>query len=189
MQAAGLSRRPWWARERPDRQLVLTAAASTSSAIVAVLAVSAAVWALAPESWQTLVVDEQRTDASALTVISIWANNLLVCCLPVLAGLFAHRLVAKGRRGWARFVIAVAAVAVTRSLVIIGLVGGLDPRWLADAALWWVLELAALGTCCAAGWQAFRAADPATASRRLAHALAFAGPVLVFAATVEVAST
>ena len=38
---------------------------------------------------------------------------------------------------------------VARSVVTIGAVGGADPGWLADAARWWLLELAALAT---AGW-------------------------------------
>lgn len=189
MQAPGVSRRPWWTRERPDRALVTDGVAFAAVAIAIVLVVALAVWALAPASWQSLIVDEQRTDATALKVISIWANNLLICCLPVLAGVFAHRLVERGRRGWARLVIAVAAVGVTRSLLVIGLVGGLDRRWLAQAAPWWILEVTALGACCAAGWRAFRYAEPVSASRQLAHALTFACAVLGLAAVVEVALT
>ena len=158
-------------------------------AIAIVLATAGSVWALAPASWQSLIVDEQRTDATALTVISIWANNVLICCLPLLAGVFAYRLVDRGRRGWARLVIAVAAVGVTRSLLVIGLVGGLDSRWLAQAAPWWILEVTALGACCAAGWRAFRMVEPLAASRQLAHALTFACATLGAAALVEVVLT
>ena len=147
------------------------------------------VWALAPASWQALIVDEQRTDATALTVIAIWTNNLLICCLPVLAGVFAHRLVDRGRRGWARIVIALTAVPTVRSLLVIGLVGGLDPRWLVSAASWWVLEVAALSACCAAGWLAYRDGDATVASLRLAHAMTFACAVLALGAVIEVAST
>lgn len=189
MPTAGLSRRPWWTRERPDRQLLIGATRFSTGAVAIVLTVALLMWLLAPESWQTLIEDEQRTDATALTIISIWANNLLVCSLPVLAGLFAHRLVQRGRRHWARAVIALAGLAVLRSLLVIGLVGGLDPAWLAGAAEWWVFETTALGTCCAAGWQAFRETDSIAVSRQLAHALAFAGAVLALAAGVEVAST
>ena len=189
MQAPGLSRRPWWARERPDRGLVITAAAFAMAAIAIVLAVALGVWALAPASWQSLIVEEQRTDATALTVISIWANNVLICCLPVLAGVFAHRLVDRGRRGWARAVIAVATVGTVRSLLVIGLVGGLDPRWLASAAAWWLPEVAALSACCAAGWLAYRDSDSTAASLRLAHAMTFACAALAVGALIEVAST
>ena len=189
MQAPGLSRRPWWTRERPDRALMIDAAGFAVGAIAIVLVAAVSLWALAPASWQSLIVDEQRTDATALTVISIWANNVLICCLPVLAGVFAHRLVDRGRRGWARLVIAVAALGVTRSLLVIGLVGGLDPSWLANAAAWWILEVGALGACCAAGWRAFRNAEPVSASRQLAHALTFACATLGAAAVVEVALT
>jgi hypothetical protein len=189
VQAPGVSRRPWWTRERPDRALVIDGLAFAAVALAIVLVVALAVWALAPASWQSLIVDERRTDASALTVISIWANNLLICCLPVLARVFALRLVDRGRRGWARVVIAVAALGAARSLLVIGLVGGLDPSWLANAAAWWILEVGALGACCAAGWRAFRNAEPVSASRQLAHALTFACAVLAFAAVVEVALT
>jgi len=158
-------------------------------AITVVLATALGVWALAPASLQSLIADEQRTDATALTVISIWANNLLICCLPVLAGVFAHRLVQRGRRGWARVVVAVAALGVARSLLVIGLVGGLDPSWLATAGAWWILEVTALGVCCGAGWRAFRNAESVSASRQLAHALTFACTVLGCAAVVEVALT
>jgi hypothetical protein len=157
--------------------------------IAVVVVVALGVWALAPASWQSLVADEQRTDATALTVISIWANNLLICCLPVLAGIFGHRLVGCGRRGWARVVVAVAALGAARSLLVIGLVGGLDRGWLVNAAAWWVLEVMALGACSAAGWHAFRTADSAAASRRLGHALTFACSALSLAAVVEVALT
>jgi uncharacterized membrane protein YhaH (DUF805 family) len=174
---------------RPDRALMIDAAGFAAVAIAIVLVAAVSVWALAPASWQSLIVDEQRTDASALTVISLWANNVLICCLPLLGGVFAHRLVDRGRRGWARLVIAVAAVGVTRSLLVIGLVGGLDPKWLAQAAPWWILEVTALGACCAAGWRAFRNVEPLAASRQLAHALTFACTMLGAAALVEVALT
>jgi len=91
-----LSRRPWWTRERPDRAFIIDALAFAIVAIAVVLVAALGVWALAPASWQSLIADEQRTDATALTVILIWANNLLICCLPVLAGVFAHRLVQRG---------------------------------------------------------------------------------------------
>jgi len=185
----GVSRRPWWSRERPERGLIFGGAVFAIVAIAVVLATALGVRALAPASWQSLIADEQRTDATALTVISILANNLLICCLPVLAGVFAHRLVDRGRHGWARVVIAVAALGTVRSLLVVGLVGGLDPRWLASAAAWWILEATALGVCCAAGLHAFRTADSAAASRRLAHALTFAGVTLGVAAVVEVALT
>jgi uncharacterized membrane protein YhaH (DUF805 family) len=189
VQASVVSRRPWWTRERPDRALMIDAAGFAVVAIAIVLVAAVSVWALAPASWQSLIIDDQRTDATALTVLSIWANNVLICCLPLLGGVFAHRLVDRGRRGWARLVIAVAAVGATRSLLVIGLVGGLDPSWLATAAAWWILEVTALGACCAAGWHGFRNVEPVSASRQLAHALTFACATLGAAALVEVALT
>ena len=189
MPAAGLSRRPWWATERPDRALVRAAAWFAAGAIAVVVAVALLVWALAPASWQSLIVADQRTDATALTVISIWANNLLICCVPVLGGVFAHRLARGGRRGWARVVLATAGLSVVRSLLVVGIVGGLDPAWLVTAVPWWTVEIAALSACCAAGWLALSDADARAASRRLAHALTFATGALALAAAVEVALT
>ena len=158
-------------------------------AVSSVLVVAGVVWACAPASWQSLIADEQHTDATALTVISIWTNNVLICCLPLLGGVYAHRLVACGRDHWARVVLAIAVVGVARSIVVIGLVGGLDPRWLAGAAAWWSLEVIALGTCCAAGWHAYRDPDADRAARRLARALAFACALLGVAGVIEVALT
>lgn len=182
-------RRPWWAAERADRDLARTAAVFAAGQVTVILATAAAVWGLAPQSWGSLITAEQRTDATALTVISIAVNNLVICCLPLLAGVYAHRLVRRGRRRVARVVVAVAGLGITRSLLVIGLVGGLDPAWLARAAAWWVLEIAALSVCCAAGWRAFRDADPTVVSRQLAHALAFAAATVTVAAVVEVALT
>lgn len=168
---------------------MVASAIAPGVAVVTVLLVALVVWVLAPGSWQALIADEQRTDAGVLTVISIWANNLLICCLPILSGVFAHRLAKRDCRGWARVVISVAALAVGRSLLVIGLVGGLDPSWLASAAAWWIPEVSALGVCCAAGWNGLRSTDSAAVSRRLAHALRFACGVLGLAAVVEVVLT
>ncbi|MCA1701399.1 MAG: hypothetical protein LC790_21870, partial [Actinobacteria bacterium] len=79
-----MSRRPWWTRERPDRAFIIDAVVFAVVAVAVVLVAALGVWALAPASLQSLIADVQRTDATALTVISIWANNLLICCLPVL---------------------------------------------------------------------------------------------------------
>jgi hypothetical protein len=58
-----------------------------------------------------------------------------------------------------------------------------------EAAPWWLPEIAGLSVCCAAGWHAARDADHLAASRRLAHALAFACAVVPCAAVLEVALT
>jgi hypothetical protein len=175
--------------ERPRRIFVVSSARGAVIAIAIVVAVAGVVWAVAPASWQSLIADEQRTDATALTVLSIWTNNVVICCLPLLAGAFAHRLAARHRQRWARLVLAVAALEIARSLVVVGVVGGLDPGWLAGAAAWWIPEATALGVCCAAAWQAFRDPDPSVASGRLAHALTFTCGLLGVAAVVEVALT
>lgn len=168
---------------------LVSGARGAGLAVVIVLVVAGVVWACAPASWRSLIADEQRTDATALTVISIWTNNVLICCLPLLAGVYAHRLTMRGRRWWARVVLTIAGLGAVRSLAVIGLVGGLDPRWLGGAAAWWTLEVTVLGACCGAGWQAFRDPDPDVAARCLAHALVFACVVLGVAAVVEVALT
>ena len=189
MPPATVSRKPSWTPAQRDHGLIVSAALTAGVAITIVVAVALAVWALAPASWQSLIATEQRTDATAVTVVSIWANNLLICSLPILAGVFAHRLAERGRRGWARVVIAVATLAAGRSLLVIGVVGGLDPRWLVGASAWWIPETTALGACWAAAWHAFRNADSAVASQRLAHAFTFACALLGVAAVVEVALT
>ena len=189
MPAATVSRKRSWTPAHRDRGLIVSAAVTAGVAITIVVTVALAVWALAPASWQSLIAKEQRTDATAATVVSIWANNVLICCLPILAGVFAHRLVERGRRGWARVVIAVATLAAVRSLLVIGVVGGLDPRWLAGACVWWIPETTALAACWAAAWHAFRNADSAAASHRLARAFTFACVLLGVAAVVEVALT
>lgn len=176
-------------RQRSRHELLLSGAWFSAGAGASILATATVVWIFAPHSWQSWIEDEQRTDATALTVISIWTNNVLICCLPLLAGVFAHRLVSRGRRRWAWVVVALAVAVVTRSLLVIGLVGGLDPAWLAGASVWWMLEIVALGTCCAAGWQAFRTTAPDAAARDLTHALVFAAGALGVAAGVEVALT
>jgi len=187
--AATVSHRPSWTPAHRDHGLIVSGGLTAGVAITIVVAVVLSVWVLAPASWQSLIAKEQRTDASVVTVVSIWANNLLICCLPILAGVFAHRLSERGRRGWARVVIAVATLGAGRSLLVIGLVGGLDPRWLAAASVWWIPETTALGACWAAAWHAFRNADSAAASQGLAHAFTFACALLGMAAVVEVALT
>jgi uncharacterized protein YjeT (DUF2065 family) len=184
-----MSRQALRAREYRRGGLVVGGARASGIAIAIVVAVAGVVWACAPASWRSLIADEQRTDATALAVISIWTNNLLICCLPLLAGTFAHRLVARHRQRWARLVLAIAALGAARSLVTVGVVGGLDPRWLAGAAAWWIPEATALGVCCAAAWRAFREPDPGVASGQLGQALTFACGQLGVAAVVEVALT
>jgi hypothetical protein len=157
--------------------------------VTTVLAAALAVRVFAPASWQSLIAAHQHTDSSALTIVAIWANNLLICCLPLLAGVLAHRLVERGRQGWGWIVLAFAAFGVGRSVLVIGLVGGLDPSWLLSAAAWWILEVTGLGACCAAGWHAFRTPERVSALRQLAHGLAFTSAVLAVAAVVEVART
>ena len=189
MPTATVNRKPSWTPVQRDHGLTASAALTAGVAITTVVAVALAVWALAPTSWQSLIATDQRTDATAVTVVSIWVNNLLICSLPILAGVFAHRLVERGRRGWARVVIAVATLGAGRSLLVIGVVGGLDPRWLAGASVWWIPETTALAACWAAAWHAFRDRDSAAASECLAHAFRFACALLGVAAVVEVALT
>jgi hypothetical protein len=99
---------------------------------LAVLATAAATALLAP-GW--LDGQARPLPDRPLLMVDIFFNNLLLALLPLVGGGLAVGLL--------------PALVVARSVVTIGAVGGADPGWLADAARWWLLELAALA---AAGW-------------------------------------
>lgn len=123
-----------------------------------------------------------------LLVADILHNNLLLVLVPLLGGWLAagHRLA--GRRRTAELFVMVSAFTAVRSPLVIGAVGGADPGWLADAARWWLLELAALSTASATGlWLARNPhgreeLGPAAVRR----ALTLIVPVLVAGALIEV---
>ena len=137
-------------RARMPRELATTAWRWGAVGIGVVLATAAIVWLFAPADWQRLIRSEQHTDATVAQWLGIWVTNFVICCLPLLAGALAHTQQAAGRTRRAAVVLVVADLLVLRSPVIIGVVGGLDPRWLARAAAWWLAEVASLGLCAAA---------------------------------------
>ena len=183
---------PCGGRRPRERQLAGTAPLSWGAlgwswvVCIAVVLASAAVTALVAPDWLGGSTRELPDDP--LLMADILINNLLLVLLPLLGGWLAagHRLA--GRRRWAVVFVAVSGVVVTRSLLTVGAVGGADPAWLADAARWWLLELAALGTASATGvWLVghpdLRADQGPAAMRR---ALVVIVPALVGATLIEV---
>jgi len=79
-----------------------------------------------------------------LLALDIFVNNLLIALVPLFGGWLAAGHLSGGRRVAAIPFLLLPAVIVTRSLATIGAVGGGDPRWLAHAARWWILEVGAL---------------------------------------------
>jgi hypothetical protein len=113
---------------------------------LAVLATAAATALLAP-GW--LDGPTRRLPDRPLLMLDIFFNNLLLALLPLIGGWLAAGSLLAGRRWLASLFMLLPTFVVARSVVTIGAVGGADPAWLADAARWWLLELAALA---AAGW-------------------------------------
>jgi hypothetical protein len=87
---------------------------------------------------------ERELPDQPLLMLDIFVNNLLLALVPLFGGWLAAGHLSAGRWIVAHAFLVLAAVVVARSLVTIGAVGGADPRWLADAARWWVLEVGAL---------------------------------------------
>jgi len=170
------------------RELGAAAARWAAGAVAIVLATALLVWLVAPDSWQRLIRDTQDTDATVAQWLSIWLTNFVICAVPLLAGALAQRDRATRPRR-TRALIAVTALIVLRSLVTIGLVGGLDPSWLLAAAPWWLLEAGCLGTAVGAGRLARDSSDGEQVIAQLTvTAVAIAGALAV-AALVEVALT
>jgi hypothetical protein len=156
-----------------------------ASCVALVLAVAALVALVAP-GW--LGDGERELPDDPLLIADIFLNNLLLALVPLLAGWLAAGHLLAGRRIAARLLGGLAAAVVLRSLIVIGAVGGADPAWLADAARWWLLELAALAA--AAGTGLWLARHPHLRERHgpraLRRALAVIVPALAAAAVVEV---
>lgn len=124
----------------------------------------------------------------ALLMLDIFFNNLLLALVPLFGGWLAAGYLTAGRRLVAGLFLFLPGLIVARSLVTVGAVGGGDPRWLADAARWWVLEVGALAASARTGlWLArhpqLRDEHGPAAMRR---ALAVIVCALAGAATVEV---
>jgi hypothetical protein len=125
------------------------AVAATWAAFVGVvLAVAGLVAVVAPD-W--LPGGTRELPNSPRLIADIFANNLLIAVLPLLGGWLAAGYSLRGHRWRARLVVIAPALIVARSLVTIGAVGGADSAWLAVAARWWLLELAALAASSCTG--------------------------------------
>ncbi len=161
----------------------------TWALFVAVVLAVAAVVHLAAGGWLGDAGERELPDRPLL-VLDILLNNLLLALLPLFGGWLAAGHLSAGRRLLAAVFLLLPAVVVGRSLVTIGAVGGADPGWLADAARWWLLEVAALAVAAHTGlWLArhpqLREEYGPTALRR---ALALVVVALSLAACVEVLS-
>lgn len=137
--AAGGDQPPSW------RQLAIASALLTG----VVLAVAGVVHLLAPD-WLGDSGERELADRPLL-VLDILVNNLLLALIPLLGGWLAAGHLAAGRNLVGGAFVALAAIVVARSLATIGAVGGADPAWLADAARWWLLEVAALAVAARTG--------------------------------------
>jgi hypothetical protein len=129
--------------DQPGERLVdwKALAATWSLFVAAVLGVTGLVAVVAPD-W--LAGETRELPDSPLLIVDILTNNLLIALLPLLGGWLAAGYSLAGRRLLADLFLLAPALIVGRSLVTIGAVGGADPAWLAGAARWWLLELAAL---------------------------------------------
>jgi hypothetical protein len=133
--------------ERPPTWAQL-AATSTLFAVV-VLVVALAVH-LATPGWLGASGTRELPNRPLL-MLDIFVHNLLLALVPLFGGWLAAGHLSAGRRLAAGPFLALPAVVVARSLATIGAVGGGDPRWLADAARWWLLEVSALAVSARTG--------------------------------------
>jgi hypothetical protein len=162
-------------------------AAAWAALVLAVLLTAAAAALVAP-GW--LDGPTRPLPNRALLMLDIFFGNLLLALLPLIGGWLAAGHLLAGRRRLAWLFMLLPAVVVARSVVTIGAVGGADPSWLADAARWWLLELAALA---AAGWTGLWLARHPRLRERLGpaaarRALAVVVTTLAAGASVEVLS-
>jgi hypothetical protein len=158
------------------------------AALALAVLVSAAVTALLAPGW--LDGPTRALPDRPLLMLEIFFGNLLLALLPLIGGWLAAGHLLAGRRRLAWLFVLLPAVVVARSVVTIGAVGGADPSWLADAARWWLLELAALA---AAGWTGLWLARHPRLRERLGpaaarRALAVVVTTLAAGASVEVLS-
>jgi hypothetical protein len=142
--------------------------------VVVVLIVAGAVSLLAPD-W--LGGGERELPDRPSLILDIFFNNLLLALVPLVGGWLAAGHLLARRGAVAAACLLLAALVVARSLVTIGAVGGADLAWLADAARWWLLELAALAVATETG--IWLARNPAIRDRQGPHALRRAVAVVV----------
>jgi hypothetical protein len=145
--------------------------------LLALLAVAGAAHFAAPASWRDLGARQLPNRASL--AVGVFLNNLLIAATPVLGAWLAADHRQRGHRLAASLFAGLPVVVLVRSVGLIGLVGGLDPRWLVDASRWWSLELAALGISACTGWWLLRHPE-----RRAAD-----GPAVVRRATLGIVAS
>lgn len=154
--------------------------------VAVVLGTAAIVAAIAPD-W--LGGSTRALPDSAGLIGQIAVNNALLALLPLFGGWLAASHRRAGRRVVALPFAIAPALITARSLLTIGAVGGADPAWLADAARWWLLELAAYA---AAGYTGLwlvghpEALDTPAAPRAMRRAFAVIAIALPAGAAVEV---
>lgn len=153
------------------------------------LIVAGVVALLAPASWGSLIHDQQRTDGSVQLVAGVWLYNFVLAAAPALAGAAAVVARRDGYRRTGLAVLAATTLLQARHPLAVGVVGGLDPLWLLEAAPWWVLEFAAVTVVCAAAWRAWEIPDTPAAGDVLTRALLVAGALLAGAAVLEISLT
>jgi hypothetical protein len=158
------------------------------AALVLAVVVTAAAAVVAAPGW--LDGPTRPLPDRPLLMLDIFFNNLLLALLPLVGGWLAAGKLLAGRRRLAWLFVLLPGAVVARSVVTIGAVGGADPGWLADAARWWLLELAALA---AAGWTGLWLARHPHLRERLGpaaarRALAVVVTTLAAGAAVEVLS-
>jgi hypothetical protein len=136
-------------RQRHEAIPSWAALAAAWAALVLAVLLTAVAAALAAPGW--LDGPTRPLPDRPLLMLDIFFNNLLLALLPLVGGWLAagQRLAGHPRLAWL-FVLPPALI-VGRSVVTIGAVGGADPGWLADAARWWLLELAALAAATSTG--------------------------------------
>ena len=112
-------------------------------ALIAVVVLTAAITAVVAPNWLAGPTRELPNDP--LFLAELFTRNLLLAVvIPLLGGWLAAGQRLEGRRVRAAVFVVLPAVIIARSLLTIGAVGGADLPWLADAARWWLLELAAV---------------------------------------------
>jgi hypothetical protein len=160
-------------------------AATWASLVAAVLAVAGLIAVVWPD-W--LPEETRELPDSPMLVIDILTNNLLIALLPLLGGWLAAGYSVVGHRLLAGLFVLAPTLIVARSLVTIGAVGGADPAWLAAAARWWLLEVAALAASSNAGLWLVRNAELRERHGRFVarRAVLLVVSVLTVAAVVEV---
>ncbi len=165
------------------------ALAKTWLAFVAIVLVTAAIFAVIAPDW--LAAPTRTLPDTTTMVVEIASNNLLIAIMVLLGGWLAAAHLRRGRRATAVPFALLPALVMTRSLLTVGAVGGADLPWLASAARWWLLEFVAYATVTHTALWLIRHPDVVyqpESHRALRRALVLMTIALVVGAVVEVFS-